>query len=145
MKHKEDKLNRQINIHITESEYALLHEKMEDAGYGSMAIFVRDIIRKGKIVIEKTSAKPRPILDDDSKEVIKSLEFQYKGIARNYNQLIERVNTLMKMKTRDGFPVVKDEEAFVEIITILESKTDQLIKTYADLKSTIDKAMLIKR
>lgn len=145
MRHKKDKLSRQINIHFTENEYNLLREKMEDAGYGSMAMFTRDIIRKGKIVVEKTTTKSRPIFDNDTKEVIKNLEFQYKGIARNYNQLIERVNTLMKMKTRDGFPVVKDEDAFVEIINILESKTDQLIETYSELKSTIEKAMHVKR
>ena len=145
MKKKEDKLSRQINIHFTENEYNLLREKMEDAGYGSMAMFVRDIVRKGKIVVEKTTAKPRPIFDDDTKEAIKNLEFQYKGIARNYNQLIERVNTLMKMKTRDGFPVVKDEDAFVEIINILESKTDQLIETNKEMKNTIDRAMHVKR
>lgn len=145
MNKKKKPLSRQVSFRVDDIEYSLLHDKMEDAGYGSMAMFVRDIVRKGKIVVEKTTAKPRPIFDDDTKDVIKNLEFQYKGIARNYNQLIERVNTLMKMKTRDGFPVVKDEDAFVEIINILESKTDQLIETYSELKSTIEKAMHVKR
>ncbi len=44
MNKKKKPLSRQVSFRVDDIEYSLLHDKMEDAGYGSMAMFVLSLI-----------------------------------------------------------------------------------------------------
>jgi predicted ABC-type ATPase len=102
--------DKQINIRVTDYEYALLQERMRKSGSASMTEFIIDAATNGFLI------------NVDYSE-IKTLSYELNRIGNNINQIAHRINSEgIVYKTE-----IKEVQEYMELIwKMMRSKFYQI-------------------
>ena len=127
-------------IRFTEDEWAQIQAGMETDGYLSFSRYVRDIIIRKRIVVNREVS----ITDRSLKKQINDITAQISKIGTNYNQFVTRYNSMCNTKTNKGTPVVSTR-ATIRHIESLERLTESLIGKVNLLITTTEKTDLLNK
>ena len=86
-----------IGFRITEEESIKLRGLMAMMGYRNVSLFIRDQLLRGRVQrrnLRRTEA--------NLSRQVEQLRMEIKRIGVNYNQVVEAVNTLSKLRDRHG-------------------------------------------
>ena len=89
--------NRIVGLRFTQKEFEKLMMKMELAGYQSISIFIRDALLSTRLQRRNYSKT-----DANTARQVAMLRSELRQIGVNYNQRIKALNTLAKLRDRNG-------------------------------------------
>ena len=131
--------DRKISIRLSGGLYNELESEMAGLGFGKMSQYLR-------LIIERRSRKDNDSIDC-SKSMMTSmnqLSNEIRKIGRNYNQFVAAYNRAVKLKGKDGYPVVSERETrrnqlalmelTLEMTHALHSMMDQLGIEHGDIQ-----------
>ena len=133
---KTDERQVMVCTRMTEAEMASLREMMILEGYTSRSRFIRDHLFSRPVrrkIIAVTSA-------DVSRQVVQ-MATDLRKIGINVNQLTKRFNTLSKIQSKDGMPVVSSDSV-VRVASGFESLFKQAVSGLERLASAINKNII---
>lgn len=92
--------DRRFTIRFTETEYIDFTRKMEDAGYKSIARYIRDSVLGRTMYVPKKVKLTDRGLRDQLNAILASIQ----KIGVNYNQVVKVINTMATGDSREDKP-----------------------------------------
>ena len=93
--------NRRLTVRFTEEEFEKLMIQMQFAGFNSMSFYARSVLLEGRIRRRNLSKSTSNLTRE-----ITLLKSELRKIGVNYNQRVKALNTLAKLRDKNGRVIV---------------------------------------
>lgn len=93
--------NRRLTVRFTEEEFEKLMIQMQFAGFNSMSFYARSVLLEGRIRRRNLSKNTSNLTRE-----ITLLKSELRKIGVNYNQRVKALNTLAKLRDKNGRVIV---------------------------------------